>query len=151
MKNEIKRIQDEWKDLNPGSISRIRSVVAAIAADLPGLGELHRDERGFILLSYAEEKGTYRRPHDHGDAWVIYVVVSGEVEMGGYVKVKQEGGKFKPFLIEREKLSAGDARVYYPGDIHDTRCLSEKAVILRLTSGDLKEEERLGRMSRFEV
>jgi len=39
--------------------------------------------------------------------------------------------------------------VYLPGDIHDTRCVSDSVLMLRLTSCDLKQEEKLGYMTRY--
>lgn len=103
-------------------------------------GEYRDEEFGFILTIYNETKDTYRIPHNHGNAWVVYVVVVGEVEMGNFIN----GVK------HREILKQGDGRKYLPGDIHDTRCLSTNAVILRLTSCDLRIEEKEGRMLRFE-
>lgn len=167
MKNNIEsavsKIQRYWRSPEMSSVSGIRSVMETLARDLKvrdllqdrlrGVSnalELHRDqENGFILLAYSESQGHYRIPHDHGEAWVAYAVASGEVEMGSYFKFGLPNGQHRLILKEREKLSSGETRIYFPGEIHDTRCLSEDAVILRLTSADLKEEERLGRMHRY--
>ena len=104
--------------------------------------ELYRDKKhGFVLTAYTEEFGQYRVPHNHGNGWVIYSVVSGEMEMGSYDQ--------NLYLINFDRIHSGSSRVYFPGDIHDTRCLSQEVVILRFTSCDLKVEEKEGRMKRF--
>jgi CRP-like cAMP-binding protein len=107
--------------------------------------EIYRDEKwGFVFTAYTENKDQYRIPHDHGDGWVIYTVVSGIMEMGSY---SQDTGKIVRGSSDR--LQSGESRVYLPGDIHDTRCLSDRVIILRFTSCDLKIEEREGRMKRY--
>lgn len=104
--------------------------------------ELYRDEKhGFVLTAYKEKFGHYRVPHNHGNCWVIYSVISGEMEMGTYDQ--------NVYLLNQSRLHSSDSRVYLPGDIHDTRCLSQEVVILRFTSCDLKVEEKEGRMKRF--
>ena len=114
--------------------------------------ELYRDKAtGFVLLAYTETQGTYRIPHNHGEAWVIYSVCLGNVEMGNYFRAVILNREPRLILKDLQVLTDGDTRVYYPGEIHDTRCISESAIILRLTSSDLKEEERQGRMQRFQT
>jgi len=39
--------------------------------------------------------------------------------------------------------------VYFPGDIHDTRCISTSALLFRFTICDLKRESKEGRMTRY--
>ncbi len=98
---------------------------------------------GFILTAYTEPEGQYRSPHNHGAGWVIYGIIDGEMEMATY--------EFTNELVFKEKysLKPKDFKVYLPGQIHDTRCLATKSVILRFTSCDLKKEELEGRMKRF--
>lgn len=104
--------------------------------------ELYRDEKhGFVLTVYKEKFGQYRVPHNHGNGWVIYSVLSGEMEMGFYDQ--------NVHLLNFDRLRSGESRVYLPRDIHDTRCLSQNVTILRFTSCDLKVEEKEGRMKRF--
>jgi hypothetical protein len=104
--------------------------------------ELYRDKKyGFILTAYTEKFGQYRVPHNHGNGWVIYSVISGEMEMGSYDQ--------KAYLLNFNRLRSGDSRVYLSGEIHDTRCISQNVIILRFTSCDLKVEEKEGRMKRF--
>jgi hypothetical protein len=157
-------IKNSWKDLTIDSIEDIQMTVAALSGDqeiqnylqevtrdLPKGAELHRDQKeGFILLAYPELKSTYRAPHNHGNAWVIYSVISGEMEMGSYINSPHVDGSDRLIRKSRETLKAGDTRIYFPGEIHDTLCKSENAVVLRLTSADLREEENAGRMKRFQ-
>jgi len=119
--------------------------LAALHRTPPEDTELYRDPRhGFLLLTHAERTGRYRVPHDHGRGWVIYAVQSGEMEMSSYGLVGNR-------LVRRDTyvVRAGECRVYLPGDIHDTRCVSDQVLMLRLTSCDLKQEDRLGHMTRY--
>lgn len=163
IENSVSTIQKSWQQLAIDSIEKIRSVVGGMSSDLeiqnylqevtresPNGIELHRDQtEGFILLAYSESKGTYRAPHNHGNAWVIYSVVSGQVEMRSYINSPRVDGADRLILKSRETLLAGNTRIYFSGEIHDTLCVSESAVVLRLTSADLRVEEKVGRMNRF--
>lgn len=116
--------------------------LAALHRDAPASRELFRDPtRGFVLLAHTERAGLHRPPHDHGRAWVIYGVQHGEVEMGTYGRTKDPTGKVR--LVKREStvLRPGEAKVFLPGDIHDTRCLSGQALLLRFTERDLTKED----------
>lgn len=124
--------------------------LAALLREPPEGGELYRDpEHGFLLLTHAEREGRYRVPHDHGSGWVIYAVQHGEMEMGSYARVNGANGT--AHLVQRDvsRVRAGECRVYLPGDIHDTRCVSSDVLMLRLTSCDLKVEDREGRLTRY--
>ena len=151
-----------WGPLSTGLAARLRQGLAALAqapeepwiADLihdqPETRELHRDpEHGFLLLAHAERQGHHRPPHDHGRGWVAYAVLRGEMEMGTYARI--EDPQSGPRLVKRESytLRPGDARVYLPGDIHDTRYLSGEVLVLRFTSCDLAEEEKAGWLKRY--
>lgn len=163
IKNAISVIQALWPNITSTSIQPIALEVGAMSRDpdiqkylkdvtrvAPHAIELHRNPQyGFVLLAYAETKGTYRAPHNHGDAWVVYAVVSGDIEMKSYSHSPAEDGADRLHMQSRELLSPGDVRVYLKGEIHDTRSLSGSAVVLRLTSTDLREEEKAGRMKRF--
>ncbi len=160
----IEKIRESLQDLSMKSILSAQSVLQALALDPEFLDQIkwelgdpsksvemyRNNSSGFVLLAYSEIQGTYRVPHNHGDAWVIYSVAAGNIEMGNYFKVAQSNRKPQLILKNREVLANGDTRIYYPGEIHDTRCVSERAIILRLTSSDLKEEELHGRMQRFQ-
>jgi hypothetical protein len=99
-----------------------------------------------IELFYTEKQGQYRKPHNHGDAFVVYTVMSGTMEMGSYELINGS-----VVLKEMITLNAGESKTYLKGEIHDTRCLSEIASIKRVTSLDLAIEEKEGRMQRFSV
>lgn len=122
---------------------------AYLQGDLHESRELYRDpDHGFILLAHTESQGLYRHPHDHGDGWVVYAVQRGEMEMGTYSRIERQNGVG---IVQREKyrVKAGESRLYLPGDIHDTRCISNSVLMLRLTSCDLKKELQAGRMHRY--
>jgi hypothetical protein len=119
-------------------------------SDLAAGKELYRDpEHGFILLAYTETEGQYRVPHDHGSGWVIYAVVSGEMEMGTYIRSINRKGQLSLVRRESFRMHSGNCKVFLPGDIHDTRSISPSVLILRLTSCDLQNEDREGRMIRY--
>lgn len=109
----------------------------------PANQELLRDtDHGFVLLAHAEHAGLYRPPHDHGRAWVIYGIQDGEIEMGTYARIEDAEGHVR--LVQRDAtvLRPGQAQAYLPGDIHDTRCLTDSALLFRFTERDLKVEDK---------
>lgn len=117
--------------------------LAELVRDRPASVELYRDpEHGFILLNHTESAGLYRPPHDHGRSWVIYAVQSGEMEMRTYARVDDPATGVR--LVQRDSTTvrAGEVQVYLPGDIHDTRCLTERAMLYRFTERDLRVEDR---------
>lgn len=146
----IETVRAAWGPLTSETVASCQRALEALARsdlDLNEDRELHRDpDHGFLLLAHTEQQGQYRAPHDHGRGWVIYAVVRGEMEMGSYARIGDE-------LVRRDvtRMRAGDCRVYLPGDIHDTRCISTDVLMLRLTSCDLKIEDREGRLSRFRL
>jgi len=117
----------------------------------PASRELYRSlDHGFVLLAHTEREGIYRPPHDHGRAWVVYAVQSGELEVGTYVNEAEPGAR--PMLVEngRSIIRPGEARAYRTGDIHDTRCLSDTALLFRFTERDLRHEDLVeGKLTRF--
>lgn len=152
-----------WGPLTTSLASRLRQGLAALSRapeteswmasliqDLPGTRELHRDpDHNFLLLAHAEKRGHARAPHDHGRGWVVYAVLRGEMEMGTYARIADPDGTARLVKRGSTTLHPGDARVYLPGDIHDTRYLSDEVIVLRFTSCDLAMEEREGRLSRY--
>ena len=123
--------------------------LAALLAEGPATRELHREPESFVLLAHTEQQGLYRPPHDHGRAWVVYGVQSGELQIGTYVRIADPSGEK---LVRRETtiLRPGEARAYLPGDIHDTRCLTGHALVFRFTERDLKYEDQVERrVTRF--
>lgn len=118
----------------------------------PAREELIRDpDHGFMLMAHAEHAGLYRPPHDHGRSWVVYGIQDGELEIGTYARIEDGAGGVQ--LVQRDVtvLRAGEARVYLPGDIHDTRCLSDTALLFRFTERDLRvEDQEHHRVTRYE-
>lgn len=105
--------------------------------------ELYRDAtHGFVLLAHSEPAGLYRAPHDHGRGWVIYALQRGEMEIATYARIEDAEGRVR--LVKRgvSKLRPGEARVYLPGDIHDTRCVGGPCLLFRFTERDLKKEDQ---------
>ncbi len=116
--------------------------LATLLRDRPATEEIYRDlDHGFILLAHTEHVGLYRPPHDHGRSWVIYAVQSGEMEMRTYARVEDPDMGVR--LVQRDStiVRAGQVQVYLPGDIHDTRCVTEQAVQFRFTERDLRVED----------
>lgn len=158
----ITEIRKIWGPLNSDLIEKSQSLLedlakssptepwlAELQKNIPGSQELYRDpNHGFMLLAHTEKEGLYRAPHDHGACWVIYAVQQGEMEMSTYSPI---GHDDKSRIVKREiyQVKAGQSRVYLPGDIHDTKCLSSSVLMLRLTSCDLKIELTEGRMNRY--
>lgn len=154
----VNKLKNSWNSMDMNSLNEVKALVGEFAlggldknADYSAKGvELYRDkDLGFILTAYSETNGTYRIPHNHGNGWVIYSVVEGIVEMGNYANWVTSPNQSQLILKNKVNLKSGDAQIYYPGDIHDTECFSDNAIILRLTSCDLKVEETEGRMKRF--
>lgn len=124
--------------------------LAALIRERPASQELYRDpEHGFMLLAYSEEAEVYRPPHDHGRSWVVYAVQEGEMEMGTYARLETPDGRHRLVKRNTVHLSAGQAQVYLPGDIHDTLCVRGPALILRFTERDLKIEKQQGWMTTY--
>lgn len=115
----------------------------ALHEEAPASKELYRDgTHGFVLLAHSEPTGLYRPPHDHGRGWVIYALQRGEMEIGTYARVEDADGHVHLVQRDASPLRAGEARVYLPGDIHDTRCVSGPSLLFRFTERDLKTEDR---------
>jgi hypothetical protein len=117
--------------------------LAALHREAPAYKEMYRDpSHGFMLLAHTEQAGLYRPPHDHGRGWVIYAIQQGEIEMGTYSRSETPDGSVK--LVQRDStvIRPGQVRVYLPGDIHDTRCISGPALLFRFAERDLKKEDK---------
>jgi predicted metal-dependent enzyme (double-stranded beta helix superfamily) len=117
--------------------------LATLHEDAPASAELHRDpDHGFMLLAHTEQAGLYRPPHDHGRSWVLYGIQRGEIEMGTYAPVETDDGEVRLVKRNTTLVCAGQAQLYLPGDIHDTHCVSETALLFRFTERDLRVEDR---------
>lgn len=118
------------------------SWLQALHAEAPASKELYRDAaHGFVLLAHSEPTGLYRAPHDHGRGWVIYALQRGEMKIATYARVQDADDRVR--LVQRDVslLRAGEARLYLPGDIHDTRCSAGPSLLFRFTDRDLKKED----------
>jgi hypothetical protein len=151
----VVQVRSAWGPLRTEVVDACRRHLTRLArapASEPWLGELHaqqpanselyRDpDHGFVLLAHTEHAGLYRPPHDHGRAWVVYAVQHGAVEMRTFVRVEGPDGRVE--LVQRDSVivRAGQAQAYLPGDIHDTRCLSDTALLFRFTERDLRIED----------
>jgi predicted metal-dependent enzyme (double-stranded beta helix superfamily) len=112
--------------------------------------EVYRnEEHGFILMGHVEQKGDISPPHDHGNGWVLYSTVQGQVEMGIFHKVIKSDGQLSVIQKDSYMLEPGQCSIYLPGDIHDTTSLEDNTVMLRLTSCDFFKEVEEGRLVRF--
>jgi hypothetical protein len=121
------------------------SWLSALREEAPASKELYHDAKhGFVLQAHTEHAGLYRPPHDHGRGWVIYALQCGEIAMSTYARVETADGIR---LVKRDEtlLRAGQAQLFLPGDIHDTRCMTGPALLFRFTERDLKQEDLVAR------
>ena len=152
----IETLQRSWGRLSSELVvscsAHLEELLKAPASEA-WLATLHRDARkdhelyrdpvhGFMLLAHTEEAGLYRRPHDHGRGGGIYAVLSGAIEMATYMALPDERGTIS--LVKRDStlVRAGELKVFLPGDIHDTRCVTGPALLFRFTDRDLKKEDK---------
>lgn len=116
--------------------------LAALLREPMASVELARDAaHGYVLLAHTEAPAQVRAPHDHGRSWVVYALQRGAMEVGTYTRVEEPDGRVRLAPRDLSVLRAGEARVYLPGEIHDTRCLGEASLLLRFTARDLKGDE----------
>ncbi|WDE07058.1 hypothetical protein SG34_009285 [Thalassomonas viridans] len=159
----ITSIKDSWTGLNSETVIKSRELLKQLLKtpdSEPWLADLHRQkqesvelyrnpEHGFILLAHVEKQEQYRVPHNHGAGWVFYAVQHGAMEMSTYSQVTDQTGKTALVSRGAATINAGECNVYLPGDIHDTKCLSEYVLMFRLTSCDFKAEKREGRLIQY--
>jgi hypothetical protein len=160
----IAAVGQDWAPISTPVVARCRQHLAELTladpteewltqlhAEQPAACELLRDyARGYMLLAHTEYRDLYRPPHDHGRAWVVYGVQTGELEVGTYAKLCDAAGKVRLVRRDMHVLRPGEARAYLPGDIHDTRCLSDTALLFRFTERDLRHEDRVEhKLTRF--
>lgn len=163
LENFITEIKKVWGPLNSKTVAKSRHLLADLAKAPPSEDwlrklleksdlneELYRDpDHGFVLLAYTEKKDLYREPHDHGSCYVFYAVQSGEMQMKTYLPITDQSGATNLVCRESYPVLPGECRTYLPSDIHDTKCVSESALLFRLTSCDLKKEYKEGRMIKY--
>lgn len=107
------------------------------------------EEHGFVLMGHVEGKDEISPPHDHGNGWVLYLTVEGQVNMGIFHKIIRSDGSLQLVQKDEYPLKAGQCCVYLPGDIHHTHAKEDTTVTLRLTSCDFNDEVKEGRLVRF--
>ena len=153
----IESVRSDWGPLSTALVQQCRAHLAALTladpredwlaalhSERPAARELHRDPvQGFMLLAHTETQGLYRPPHDHGRSWVVYAVQSGELEVRTYGKMVDDRGHVQLVQRDTHVLRPGAASAYLPGDIHDTHCLRETALLFRFTERDLHHEDQV--------
>ena len=163
LKNFIASIKNSWTGLNSETVITSRKLLESLAktpSSEPWLADLHSKKQesvelyndkthGFILLAHVEKRGKYRVPHNHGAGWVFYAIQHGTMEMSTYSQVTDRKGKSHLVSRGASDINSGECNVYLPGDIHDTKCLSEYVLMFRLTSCDFKDEKRDGRLIQY--
>jgi predicted metal-dependent enzyme (double-stranded beta helix superfamily) len=90
---------------------------------------------GFHITCGAQKPGQYNSPHDHGAGWVVYGTYQGAIEQTRWGWDYSEG-LLKPRLQARAKFvqEPGVAAYFLPGEIHDTRNVAERSVVVRVES-----------------
>jgi len=159
----ISNVKKHWSGLNTETVEAVRQLLIDLTKssmdepwlkdiidERPAAKELYRDpENGFILLVHSEDKGMYRHPHNHGAGWVFYAVQSGEIAINTFKQITSTNGETHLVSRGADVIASGGCRVFLPGDIHDTKCLSDTFIQYRLTSTDFKKEIHEGRLIRF--
>lgn len=160
----IESVRKDWQGLSTRTVLKCRSLLADLAktsSNEPWLAKIHTErpasielysdpEHGFKLLAHTEPQGLYRAPHDHGAGWVLYAPQYGEIEMTTYKQITSRNGKTHLVSRGADILTAGQCKVFLPGDIHDTKCLSNYLLQFRFTSCNFSLEKKQGRMIQFE-
>ena len=62
--------------------------------------------------------------------------------MATYVRMQDPDGAARLVKRDATLVRAGQAKVFLPGDIHDTRCVTGPALLFRFTERDLKKEDK---------
>jgi hypothetical protein len=77
-------------------------------------------ELGFCVCGHVYEGPAQGSPHDHGTAWAIYGLATGDTEMTEW-RIVQKGAGEAPSLVVPEKsyeMKPGDAVFYDVGVVH---------------------------------
>ena len=98
-------IQEVWGESTADKIQILKIYLQALVKDKELIDQLtlqllekdlvldHDRTLGYYLYAYSEGQGTYRQPHNHGNGWVIYVVMDGIMEMVTYFEIKTDDGE----------------------------------------------------------
>jgi hypothetical protein len=90
---------------------------------------------GFHITCGAQRPGQRNTPHDHGAGWVVYGPYQGAIEQTRYAWDYAQG-LLAPRLVARETFvqEAGQAAYFLPGEIHATRNVADRSVVVRVES-----------------
>lgn len=90
---------------------------------------------GFHITCGAQKPGQANSPHDHGAGWVVYGTYEGAIEQTRW-GWDYPSGVLVPQLVARESFvqHPGDAAYFLPGEIHATRNVADRSVVVRLES-----------------
>jgi predicted metal-dependent enzyme (double-stranded beta helix superfamily) len=90
---------------------------------------------GFHITCGAQTPGQENSPHDHGAGWVVYGTYQGAIEQTRYGWDYSQG-LLQPRLVARESFvqNAGQAAYFLPGEIHHTKNMAERSVVVRVES-----------------
>lgn len=159
----IKQLNEHWGELSSDLTLTSKQLLEQLCKDCinddwikqllidkPAAKTIYKDPKhGFILNAHVEQAGEQSPPHDHGDGWVLYAMVTGDVAMGIYHKTFTQDGDVRLVQKDLYHLTAGQCSVYLPGDIHDTTTMENNSIMLRLTSCDFHKEVAEGRLTRY--
>lgn len=90
---------------------------------------------GFHITCGAQRPGQQNSPHDHGAGWVVYGTYDGAIEQTRW-GWDYANGLLAPRLVARESFvqQPGEVAYFLPGEIHDTRNVAERSVVVRVES-----------------
>jgi predicted metal-dependent enzyme (double-stranded beta helix superfamily) len=90
---------------------------------------------GFHITAGAQKPGQHNTPHDHGAGWVVYGTYEGAIEQTRW-GWDYSNGVLAPKLTPGTKFTQNPGEVAYflPGEIHDTRNIADRSVVVRVES-----------------
>jgi hypothetical protein len=90
---------------------------------------------GFHITCGAQKAGQANSPHDHGAGWVVYGTYEGAIEQTRWAW-EYSNGVLAPKLVPTEPFvqNPGEVAYFLPGEIHDTRNVAERSVVVRVES-----------------
>jgi predicted metal-dependent enzyme (double-stranded beta helix superfamily) len=90
---------------------------------------------GFHITCGAQKPGQANAPHDHGAGWVAYGTYEGAIQQTRW-GWDYADGLLKPRLVAKESFvqNPGEVAYFLPGEIHDTRNVAERSVVVRVES-----------------
>jgi hypothetical protein len=90
---------------------------------------------GFHITCGAQAAGQANNPHDHGAGWVVYGTYEGAIEQTRWAW-DYSNGVLAPRLVATGSFvqHPGDVAYFLPGEIHDTKNIAERSVVVRVES-----------------